>query len=463
MFDFLKNKEGDDGVPPDVGREDEYDAAKKEDSDESNEKEEIKLKSISTKKQKKETNTSFRGNEQVELERLGAKLDSVVDWINQFYERFSYVSENIGELRAMNLENEKKISKSIGEAERVIDIVKEVHPEKLTIDYQKLEMKIKALEERIEANKQLQENLISEIKDLKNRSEMFVGTESLLKLNEDTKHDIMGLKKLDATVRMNADKCEQIFVEIKKGFIEDQRLSSTVSDLENNLNKLKEDQKRLRLDYTKVISQEEFSDLKKTVENRFRVVDNYLASIDDMKDLHEQLTNLVEKLIRMTRSNKEDIENIAITIGDDNIRRISDYEAQLVSLLKITDTLAGQIAEIKEKVGMSKKKIQVPASEENPIDKNRINLQNINIHPSVAKPLIKKSNLNQTLVANKEKQDLENKRKEQLNVKEQAKKIDKKDEKKSNDDKKTQRLPEDKQLKDLKRKVAELSSELGVF
>ena len=87
------------------------------------------------------------GNKNIALEKIKGRIESVVEWINQCYERFSYVSESIGELRAMNVESEKKIVDATKEAEKVIDIVKEVKPAELRLDYQKVDMRMRVFEE----------------------------------------------------------------------------------------------------------------------------------------------------------------------------------------------------------------------------------------------------------------------------------------------------------------------------
>ena len=108
-----------------------------------------------------------------------------------------------------------------------------------------------------------------------------------------------------------------------------------------------------------------------------------------MKSEIERLTRLVETIVFVSRKNKEDIADIAITIGDDHIKRISDYENQISSILRIIDALAGQVSAIKEKLGIKTKtrKISVLHDNRKILEKKNIKMDHMEIHPKVAENL----------------------------------------------------------------------------
>jgi hypothetical protein len=463
VLGFFKNKD-EVSIPPDIGKE-EYNEDKPigdsygVDNLESEE-EEIKP--------RKENISVFKGSTRLEIERLNAKLDSIVSWINQFYERFAYLSENIGELRAMNLENEKNLSKATLEAQKAVDIVKEIKPEELEVSYRKLELKIKTVEERIEAVKQFDDGLMEQIKELRARTENFVGVESLLKLNEDTKNDLLNLKKLELNVRRHADKSEQIFIELKKETIEEGKLSESLDSLENSFNLLKEEHDKMKIDHSKLINEEEFDELKKTTNTKFLVVNNNLAAIKDIKELHEGLTTLIEKILRMTKSNKEQIDGLAMFVGDDSIKRVSDYESKLMSLLKIIDTLAGEISEIKTRLGQKEEKIKIEKMNDEIVEENRFKLENIQIHPEVVSQLMKKpdEDIRESIenitrpkeeTIEQQKEDRE-KRLEEAKIEKQKKKDNK--QKKDSDSLGDSQI-KDEQVENLKKRIDRLTDELS--
>ncbi len=336
----------------------------------------------------------------LEFEKINAKIDSVKEWIKQFYERFSYVSETMGGIRTMAMNNEKDISRISLEAEKAVDIVKEVKPERLRIDYQKTDVRLQELSERLLANKQFTETIMSEVKDLRGKSSIFVGTEALLRLNEDVKRDLIEMQKLSGKVRMNADKSEQLFVELRKGFTETQKVNQVISNFNVSHSGLKDEVARLKIDYSDILKQKDFNDFKKSLNNKFAVMDNSLSELGAIKETNEKMARLIETTLSVARNNKEDIADIAITIGNDRIKRVSDYENQLASILSIVDSIAGQVSEVKKKLGMTVKKIpvksekipvkseKIPVKEGKKIVGKELKMKHVDVHPEISKHLI---------------------------------------------------------------------------
>lgn len=134
MFDFLKKR----GEVPDVGQEEDFDKNSKKgtiqeiDLGSDSEEEDSSMQKVKNNKSK---NVASSQANQVQFSRIGAKLESLDSFAKALNERLSAISQQIGELRAMNLNNEKSVSKATQEAIRTIEIVREVRPENLRADY----------------------------------------------------------------------------------------------------------------------------------------------------------------------------------------------------------------------------------------------------------------------------------------------------------------------------------------
>ncbi|MCK5321106.1 hypothetical protein KAJ38_00850 [Candidatus Pacearchaeota archaeon] len=357
-------------IPPDVGKEDEFEEENAESGDSGEEVvrapdklagEEVSSVGVPSEGDAMAVNSAS----ELEMEKIKGRIESVVEWINQFYERFSYVSESIGELRAMNVENEKKIMGATKEAEKVVDIVKEVKPAELRLDYQKIDMRMQAFEEKVAGNRQFMEELMNVVGDLKRNSEIFVGTESLMKLNEDTKKDLVEMQKINARTKMHADKSQEIFMELKTGFADSQKLAAIVDNLEGSYSGLREEIERVKLNHETVINQASFADFKKTFGNKIAILDSVLAQLDGMKNSEDNLGRAIESSLSIARRNEDDIGNVAMKIGNKDVKGVTDYENQVIELLGIVDTLTTQVAELRKKAGIknvvsSKKKAVVP-------------------------------------------------------------------------------------------------------
>jgi hypothetical protein len=349
-------------APPDIGKEEEYDEAKGTKDAGADEKlEKIKAKESVPQEIAREAKPvatgvpgvgSAVGLSNVQTESMNARIDSIVEWIKQFYDRFSYVSESIGEIRTMTMNNEKRLSEEMKEANKVIDVVKEVKPEELRINYQKSDMKMTALAEKIEANKLFMDEIMKEMNDLRRKSEVFVGTEGIMKLNADTKRDLVEVQKLASKTRMQVDKGQEIFMELRKGFADSQKVGAIVGNLDESYAGLKEAIDRLRLDHSTIVKRDDYLDFKKTYRNKLALFEGNLADTEKIKDNLSQMGDLIETGLAVSRRNEEDIGNIGLKIGEDSVKKVSDYENQMVEIVEIIEALSKQLAEVRKKVGL---------------------------------------------------------------------------------------------------------------
>ncbi len=337
-------KKGDNGIPPDVGQEEKYDA---EHSDSGNSNDDALAKIPAPIKQESNDSSDSAGVKleggNIEIEKINVKIESVISWINQFYERFSYVSENIGELRAMNLANEKKISESMKDVTRAIDVVKEVKPEELRIDYQKVDMRINSLEEKLAANKQFMDDVMKEVKDIKAKAEIFIGIDGLLKLNDEVKQDLVGIQKINSKVKMHSDKAEDIFIELQNKFSGIEKTADLVNNLDANYSGLKKEVERLQLDRSNMVKQSDFSNFKKVFNSKVSSIEEEISSFDKVRSKELGMEDLVEMAISIGKKNEDEIEDIKAKFGNSDIKKIRNYEAELKRVLDLVGRLTDKV------------------------------------------------------------------------------------------------------------------------
>jgi hypothetical protein len=372
-------------TPPDVGQEESVEAQTEEDS--GGEEEEVpQLKNFS--KQKQGDSEAVSGDfSRLELEKISGRLETITTWINQFYEVFSRVSQSIGEVRAMNLETEKKISEYSKDALRAVDVVNEVKPEMLRLDYQKADMKMETLGEKIEANKQFVDNLMKEVKELRRMQQSFLATEALLELTEQTKKDLLTIQQLGSRVKLDADRTEQVFIESKREMIEVDKLAQNLSSMEASYSGVKKELENLRLDYRKVVNVHDFDDLRRSFNNKITILGDILQEFDSTHSFIRKISELMETTAFAVKRNKEDIADLAVTVGNGHIQRVANYENQLDAVLKIVDTLAGQVNELKSRCGWKVQRIAV-GNEERAVEDGALNLKHIEVHPELSKHFI---------------------------------------------------------------------------
>lgn len=352
MFNFLKKR--DENLPPDIGKEesDVITEVNPEDvpvyDDSANENNNL----VPFKIPKNIGNNMNSGNEatKLEFEKIHSRLEAINEFVKGFNERFSVINQQIGEVRAMALANEKNLSKSGLEAQKVVDIVREVEPDKLRLDYQKVEVKVNTLSEKLDSNKQFMDSIMEELKDLKRKARLFEGTDALLKLNEDVKKDLMELQKMASRVRVNTDKSEQIFIEFRKATAENQKTSKTIDNLDSIYSEMKKELERLKIDREKSIDYNDYNNFRKKIEDKISIIEASFSELDKAKKDYTKLNRVIEDLLVIEKRNENDIINIRTNIRDENEKRMSDYESRLFSVLDLSDKIASEIRKVKEKI-----------------------------------------------------------------------------------------------------------------
>ncbi|OGJ16942.1 hypothetical protein A3K73_00980 [Candidatus Pacearchaeota archaeon RBG_13_36_9] len=137
-----------------------------------------------------------------EFKKMDDKINSIVDWIKEFYERFSPAMEGLAKVKRAAFENEENIDKALRDSARAIELISKIDLEKLRMDSKQLDMEA-------ESNKQAIAQLSEEVESLNERASIFIDTEELLKLNDEVKNSLMQMKNLESEIRERADRIER--------------------------------------------------------------------------------------------------------------------------------------------------------------------------------------------------------------------------------------------------------------
>ena len=180
---------------------------------------------------KPEVGGASLGQLSVQVEKLGASMEAFGEVRKSFGERFNRTSEQIGELRAMILDRDKSIQTIELKAIKAADLVETVQPEKIMTDVQKQEAKIEALKANLEGNEAIMGRVMDELKEVKKKVEFFRGIEEIVKLSEETKSELIEIKKIESRIAINTDKVDTIYAEIRKKFQQIEVFNSQLQEL----------------------------------------------------------------------------------------------------------------------------------------------------------------------------------------------------------------------------------------
>ncbi|NJL44354.1 MAG: hypothetical protein HC945_03510, partial [Nitrosarchaeum sp.] len=193
------------------------------------------------------------GNPKVDMQitKINAQLESMAEIRKATSERFSRISEQIGELRGMITDITKAMGRVEVGATKAVDLVESVHPEKLMVDVRKQDGKIEALKAAIEAQNAIIADFKGEIKEFRQKVNFYKGVEQVINLNNEVKQELAEIKKGEALIERHSDKVEGIFLDVEKKFANFQKYDDTVKDVKKNFDRIQSDFDKLRISVEK--------------------------------------------------------------------------------------------------------------------------------------------------------------------------------------------------------------------
>ncbi|MFH1174611.1 MAG: hypothetical protein V1725_05730 [archaeon] len=220
------------------------------------------------------------GSVEVELTKIKSQLEAMNEVRRSNSERFSRISEQIGELRGMIVDTNKTMTSVEISATKAIDLVNAVHPDQLMVEVRKSEGKVEALKASIEANEAIMQDIMKEMKEMRRLMNFYKGTDQVVKLNDDVKKELFDIKKTEAIVSSHADRVDTIFLEVEKKFTEFNKFNDTVKDLGRQMEKLNGDFDKIRVSTDQKEDKKEFVGLLTKFNNFEKHTTNILKLLD---------------------------------------------------------------------------------------------------------------------------------------------------------------------------------------
>ena len=263
MFKFLKSK-------------------KKEEENQEEEFEENEVEKEETKQ--KDSNLSSDSSSEApsllklstEVDRLKASQEAFQEVRKSFTERFTHISEQIGELRSMILERDRTIQTLELKSVKAIDLVESIKPDKFMMDLERQNVKIEALKANLEGNEAILDQVMEELKETRRKISFFRGIEEIIKLSEEIKKGLIGIKKIEGTINIQTDKVQTIYSEMRKKI---QDLDTFNSQLQESKANIEQNSKDLDILKTKIINFAEKEEVDKILEK----VQKYSDSLKELQ------------------------------------------------------------------------------------------------------------------------------------------------------------------------------------
>lgn len=318
---------------------------------------------------------------EIEIEKIKEIISSLRDMQKMNSERFTRVSEQIGELRSMILEREKESNQLEARIMKAIDLVEEVQPENFFKELKKQDAKLEGLEAKLEGNTTFIHRHTDELKQLRSQITVFRGLETVMKLNEEMKETYASVKKVSALVEQHSDRVAGMFADVQKKFSDLQVVSNKINELNNTIAGIVKDSTDTKTKMADMANKTEITAAKAEFESKFAAI-NHVFEGQEMKDLSvylehvksleksfEELKASVERLIQIKEKAESDMQaldekmkQVVKTQDDlDNLKRdiikvVSGDQAILLNVAETEKELRKHISGLEEKIEKLSKK-----------------------------------------------------------------------------------------------------------
>jgi len=256
----------------------------------------------------------------IQVTKLGAKVESLLDIRKSYSEKFSMLSEQIGELRGMILDASKQIQVIEVKATKTIEVVKEVEPEKLLKEVRKQEQKIEAVTANLDSHQAIMNDITEELKKIRKQMEFYRGIEQVTKLHEDIMKDLINIKKVQSIVERHADKVESIFIDLQKKYGELDSYAATLEEVTKN-------NKEVLIGFDKVKIDMESKADKKIIDDLSNRVSRFIAEtqVSEIKQVAHQVDKFSQDALVVREAMKklhEKVNELDIVVESANLHTV---------------------------------------------------------------------------------------------------------------------------------------------
>lgn len=265
------------------------------------------------------------------VERLQVQMEALNVSRGASNERFTRISEQIGELRSMIIEAEKKIKNVDVTATKAADLVSTVQPEALAKDVRKIDSKTEQLKAKLEANEAVSADIIAELKRIRNQMILFKGTEGVLKLNEEVKLELISIQKLKAITESHSDKVEKIFMDMQKNYVEFEHIKNKQQDLDNAVNEISKAVGGLTIRQQQAADKKDIIAIDQSIESKSHIMEKQIEKINKFERSLDSMAEVNDKLAELCSYNKQQTSQVQKELEEarSSINSIVEYFKKL--------------------------------------------------------------------------------------------------------------------------------------
>ncbi|MFP4118772.1 MAG: hypothetical protein ACLFTH_01840 [Candidatus Woesearchaeota archaeon] len=244
------------------------------------------------------------------VEKLQAESQANKEVRQATNERFSRISEQIGELRNQLRQSEKARLQMETKVEKAVGLVEAVQPQKLMSAVSKTDVKIEAVKSKIDALDLINSKIKEDLRDVRNKFAVFRNLKMVKDMNEDSKKRFRDMRKIEATVIQKADKLDNLFSEFEGAIEANKQTSKELKDVSDSVRKLFLTLDKLKASVDSKASSQDVSGLKaKLNDAKQEVLDKTLKDLEYYK---KQMKKDIESDVK-----KDEVKLVHQLVSDD--------------------------------------------------------------------------------------------------------------------------------------------------
>ncbi len=140
------------------------------------------------------------------------------DLRNADSDKMNNISEQIGSMRSLFFEKEKRLKRIETKSEKASDLVKTMNPKKVIMGFSRYEVRLNKLESKNELFRGMIDEIFSQMKDIRTTIKRFKDSEALIKLNKEVKNEITKIQKISNLAQSNLKKMQELYLDFERDF-----------------------------------------------------------------------------------------------------------------------------------------------------------------------------------------------------------------------------------------------------
>ncbi|MBS3164825.1 hypothetical protein J4439_05330 [Candidatus Woesearchaeota archaeon] len=262
-----------------------------------------------------------------EVTRIKAQLEGLGETRKATNERFTRITEQIGELRGMILEAGKSVQKVELSTTKAVGLVESIEPDKFLVMIRKQDAKLEALKGNLESNEVMMQTIMGELKEMRQKIRVFRGIDQVAKMTDEVKSELTEIRKVKAVAERHADRVETFFSEIQKQVRGFEEYAASQKELKDSVSRL-----------TKSVDQLNVKLLQKADKKEVESI------ITNFREFEDHTTRVIKLLNREFADVRTDFEHRF----DLKFRRAEHVSRILQELVKPTPELKKSLQEVKQ-------------------------------------------------------------------------------------------------------------------